>query len=89
VNETTGQLIASLPSSVSNFVIDNTLPPVSPGDFGTTPAIFDMTWNIVGTGSFNYDGCSSVVWQQQISGLVELQLFEGTRETGGTRQYCF
>jgi hypothetical protein len=59
-------------------------PIVAPSAFGSTAATYDQSWQITGIGSLNNDGHSSLVWQNQSSGLVELQLLEGTRGTGGT-----
>jgi hypothetical protein len=44
---------------------------------------FDTSWNIVGTGDFNGDGKSDLVWQQQGTGTVELQFLNGNTAIGG------
>ena len=55
--------------------------PIGGGVIANNP--FDASWNIVGTGDFNGDGNTDLIWQQPSSGLVEIQLINGGVAVGG------
>jgi hypothetical protein len=44
---------------------------------------FGPGWNIVGAGDFNGDGHADLLWQNQASSLLEIQLLNGTTPIGG------
>jgi hypothetical protein len=44
---------------------------------------FGPGWNVVGTGDFNGDGKTDLLWQHQGDGLVEVQFLDGTTAIGG------
>ena len=47
------------------------------------PPTFDLSWNIVGTRDYNGGGFANLVWEQQSSNIVEIQLTTGNSTLGG------
>ena len=44
---------------------------------------FDASWHIFGSGDFNGDGKSDLIWQRNSDGLLEIQFLNGNINAGG------
>ena len=53
------------------------------GTFLTPRALADVSWQAVGTGDFNLDGRTDVLWRHALSGQNAVWLLEGTRLRSG------
>jgi hypothetical protein len=42
------------------------------------PTVTDMNWAIVGTGDFNGDGKTDILWRHGITGQIAVWLMDGT-----------
>jgi hypothetical protein len=53
------------------------------GTFLTPPAFTDVNWQTVGTGDFNSDGKTDILWRHAVSGQNVVWFLEGTSLTSG------
>jgi hypothetical protein len=53
------------------------------GTFLTPPAFTDVNWQTVGTGDFNLDGKTDILWRHALSGQNVVWLLEGTSLISG------
>jgi outer membrane protein assembly factor BamB len=57
---------------------------VASGTFTTPAALSDLEWRIVGTGDFNADGRTDILWQHIRSGQVVVWFMDGTTLVSGS-----
>ena len=54
------------------------------GTFLTPASLPDVNWKVAGTGDFNRDGQTDILWHHQVSGQVVLWYMNGSVLTSGT-----